>query len=73
MVETLPALVAVIVAATWLVGDAKGLLIGTLTQVFFFARVAHAVVYTAGIPFLRTPVYLASWACVLMIGYHAIA
>ena len=73
MVETLPALVAVIVAATWLAGDAKGLLIGTLTQVFFFARVAHAVVYTAGIPFLRTPVYLVSWACVLMIGYHAIA
>lgn len=73
MVETLPALVAVIVAATWLVGDASGPLIGTLTQVFFFARLGHAIVYTLGIPYLRTPVYLVSWACVLAIGWQAIA
>ena len=72
MVETLPALVAVIVAATWLVGDAGGPLIGTLTQVFFFARLGHAIVYTLGIPYLRTPVYLVSWTCVLAIGWQAI-
>lgn len=69
MVETMPAFVAVIVAATWLVGDAQGALIGGLAQVFFFARLAHAVIYTLGIPYLRTPVYLISWGAVLMIGY----
>ncbi|MCR9080005.1 MAG: MAPEG family protein [Hyphomonadaceae bacterium] len=69
MVETMPAFIAVIVAATWLVGDAQGALIGGLAQVFFFARLAHAAVYTLGIPYLRTPVYLISWGAVLMIGY----
>ena len=73
MVETLPALVAVIVAASWLASDAQGSLIGTLTQVFFFSRVAHAIVYTAGIPFLRTPVYLVSWASILAIGLQVIS
>ena len=73
MVETLPALVAVIVAASWLASDAQGSLIGTLTQVFFFSRVAHAVVYTAGIPFIRTPVYLVSWASILAIGLQVIS
>lgn len=68
MVETLPALVAVIVAATWLVGDAKGALVGALTQAFFYSRIAHAAVYTLGIPYLRTPVYLVGWGCVLAIG-----
>jgi uncharacterized MAPEG superfamily protein len=40
--------------------------------VFFVARVLHAVVYTAGIPYLRTPVYLVSWASILMIGFQAL-
>lgn len=37
-------------------------------QIFFFARIAHAIVYTLGIPYLRTPVYLILWLAVLMIG-----
>jgi uncharacterized MAPEG superfamily protein len=73
MVETLPALIAVVVAAGFLVGDTKGEMIGHLVQIFFFARIAHAIVYTLGIPYLRTPVYLVSWASVLAIGYHAIS
>lgn len=73
MVETLPAFIAVIVAATWLVGDAQGAVIGGLAQLFFFARVAHAVVYILGIPYLRTPVYLVSWGAVLAIGYTVLA
>ncbi len=73
MVETLPAFIAVIVAATWLVGDAQGALIGGLAQLFFFARVAHAIVYILGIPYLRTPVYLVSWGAVLAIGYTVLA
>ncbi|MEP3655933.1 MAG: MAPEG family protein [Litorimonas sp.] len=72
MVETLPAFIAVILAASVLAGSESYALIGTLTMVFFFARIGHAVVYTLGIPFVRTPVYLVSWACVLLIGLQAL-
>lgn len=72
MVETLPALVAVVLAAGTLAGEAEYVAIGMLVKAFFFARIGHAIVYTLGIPYLRTPVYLVSWACVLAIGYHAL-
>ena len=72
MVETLPALVAVVLAAGTLAAAGEHETIGTLVKVFFFARIAHAIVYTLGIPFLRTPVYLVSWACVLLVGFHAL-
>jgi len=72
MVETLPALIAVVLAAAMLGTEGEGEVIGTLVKVFFFARIGHAIVYTLGIPYLRTPVYLVSWACVLAIGYHAL-
>jgi len=72
MVETMPAFIAV-VAAAGLLGDAEiGSTVGTWASVFFFARVAHAIVYTLGIPGLRTPVYLVSWASILMIGLAAV-
>jgi len=68
MVETMPAFVAVVVAAA-LVGDSSSAeTVGTWAQIFFFARVLHAIVYTLGIPVLRTPVYLVSWAAILVIG-----
>lgn len=68
MVETMPAFVAV-VAAAGLLGDASiAESVSTWAKIFFFARIAHAVVYTLGIPGLRTPVYLISWASILMIG-----
>ena len=68
MVETMPAFIAVIVSADYLIGDSAGLYIGALAKAFFFARVAHAIVYTLGIPALRTPIYLVSWACILLIA-----
>ncbi|WP_108811743.1 MAPEG family protein [Sphingorhabdus sp. Alg231-15] len=72
MVETMPAFVAV-VAAAGLLGDASiAESVGTWAKVFFFARVAHAIVYTLGIPGLRTPVYLISWAAILMIGAQVV-
>ncbi len=68
MVETMPAFIAVVVAAG-LLGDVSiAETVGTWAKVFFFARIAHAVVYTFGIPALRTPVYLISWASIFMIG-----
>ena len=73
MVETLPAFVAVVAAAGFLVTGDAAAAIGGYAQIFFFARIAHAVVYILGLPFLRTPVYLVSWAMVLLIGYSAVA
>jgi len=33
--------------------------------VYFFARLAHYIVYTAGIPFARTLTFATAWACQL--------
>jgi uncharacterized MAPEG superfamily protein len=70
MVETMPAFIAVVVAASFLLkGNAEAIAsVAWWTQVFFYSRVAHAVVYTFGTPFLRTPVYLVSWFAVLAIA-----
>jgi len=68
MVETMPAFIAVIVGADYLIGDSAGLVVGAWAKVFFFARLVHAVVYTLGVPGLRTPIYLVSWAAILMIA-----
>lgn len=68
MVETMPAFVAVVIAADALAGNAAASTIGMWSQVFFFSRIAHAIVYTIGIPYFRTPVYLVSWYAILMIG-----
>ena len=68
MVETLPAFAAVVVAAGALSQSSAHEAIAMWAEVFFYARVGHAIIYTAGIPYLRTPIYLVSWAAVLMIG-----
>lgn len=68
MVETMPGFIAVVLAAGALVGDQTGAAVSAWAQVFFFARLAHAIVYTAGIPYLRTPVYLLSWLSILAIA-----
>ncbi|WP_298728492.1 MAPEG family protein [uncultured Ferrovibrio sp.] len=41
-------------------------------QVFFYSRVVHAVVYTLGIPWLRTLAYLGGLAGMAMIAYALI-
>lgn len=72
MVETLPAFGAVVVAAGMLAPESAYAGITMWAQIFFIARVVHAVVYTLGIPYLRTPVYIVSWAAVLMIGINSL-
>ena len=73
MVETMPAFIAVVAAAGFLADAAAGDAIGLWAQIFFFARLAHAAVYTLGLAYLRTPVYLVSWAAILVIGAQAAA
>ena len=68
MVETLPAFAAVVIAAGALASESAIQGISLWAQIFFLARIAHAVVYILGIPYLRTPVYLVSWAAILVIG-----
>ena len=72
MVETMPAFVAVVVAAGLLGNAVDGETVGLWAEIFFFARIGHALVYTLGIPGLRTPVYLISWAAILMIGAQVV-
>ncbi len=74
MVETMPAFIAVVLAAGLLNGGDAGIAatVGQWAMIFFFARLAHAVVYTLGVPFLRTPVYLVSWLAVLVIGAQSV-
>ncbi len=74
MVETMPAFVAVVLAASYF-AKADASIIPVVAQwamIFFIARLIHAVVYIMGIPFLRTPVYLVSWLAVLVIGAQSI-
>lgn len=67
MVETMPAFIAVVIAASQLAPESHAT-ISLWTQVFFFSRLGHAAVYIASIPYLRTPVYLLSWLAVIVIG-----
>ncbi len=75
MVETMPAFIAVVVAAGLSIesGNAAWAGIAMWAEVFFIARIAYAGVYIAGVPFLRTPVYLVSWASILMIGFSVLS
>ena len=75
MVETMPAFIAVVVAAALApaLSASAAATVSCWAEIFFFARVAHAVVYILGVPFLRTPVYLTSWAAILVIGGQALS
>ena len=68
MVETMPAFVAVVVAALMLPERVDADTVGTWAAVFYYARVMHYIIYTLGIPYLRTPSYLVSWVAILAIG-----
>ena len=71
MVETMPAFIAVVGAAGATAG-VSGEAVASLAALFFYARVAHAAVYIAAVPYLRTPVYLVSWAAILLIGLEVL-
>ncbi len=65
MVENLAPFAALVLVAQ-IVGVAnETTALGAL--IFFWARVAHAIVYTLGIPWLRTLAFAVSWIGMLMI------
>lgn len=66
MVETLPSFAAVVLA-----GELAGVpaeATAPAAGLFVISRVLYAAVYTAGLPYLRTPVYLVGWGAVLYLG-----
>ena len=70
MVETLPAFAAVVLAAY--LTDANNPIVANWAAIFFWARVFHASIYILGVPYLRTPTYLISWAAILIIGTQVV-
>ena len=68
MIETMPAFIAVVISAGFLATAADITVIEMWAMVFFYSRIVHAIVYTLGVPYLRTPSYLVSWMSILMIG-----
>lgn len=41
----------------------------TACAVYFWARLAHYLVYTLGVPWLRTPIFAVSWVCMLVLAF----
>ncbi|GLX79933.1 hypothetical protein tinsulaeT_32730 [Thalassotalea insulae] len=71
LVETLPAFVAVIVAASFN-SNVNVEYVNLWATIFFYARVCHALVYILGTAYIRTPIYLISWLSVIIIGCETI-
>ncbi len=63
---------AVLVLMLQLLGKTSG---GTATAaaIFFFARLAHAGLYTLGVPYLRTPTFAVSWLVCLYLLWQVLA
>ena len=70
MVETLPAFAAVVLAAY--LSEVNASIVNAWAMTFFWARIFHASVYILGVPYLRTPIYLISWAAILVIGSQVV-
>jgi len=41
----------------------------TACAIYFWARLAHYLVYTAGVPWIRTPIFAVSWVCMLVLAF----
>lgn len=41
-------------------------------EVYFFARAAHVLIYTAGVPVLRTVAFLVGWAAQVALAWAAL-
>jgi uncharacterized MAPEG superfamily protein len=67
-VENLVVFAALVLAAQ-VAGVSNGA-IATAAVVYFWARVVHAVVYTLGIPWLRTLSFTLGWLCQMVIAWQ---
>jgi uncharacterized MAPEG superfamily protein len=68
LVENLAPFAALVLVAH-AVGVSNSVTVGA-AAVFFWSRVAHAVVHIAGWPFVRTPVFSIGWIAQLVIAWQ---
>ena len=45
---------------------------GVGAALFFYGRLVHAIVYTLGLPYLRTAAFLVSWIGMVVIFFQVI-
>jgi uncharacterized MAPEG superfamily protein len=60
----------VLFAALVLLAQAQGVapsLLAAVTEAYFFARLVHFIVYTAGLPALRTLTFAVGWGCQIVL------
>lgn len=65
----------VVFAALVLVANAAGVsndITITACKIYFFARLLHYVIYTAGVPVLRTLLFAVAWIATLVVGFTTI-
>ena len=67
LLENLPPFAALVLIANLTEVGAGG-----AAAVFFWARVAHAIVHIAGIPYLRTAAFFVSWLALFSIFFRVI-
>ena len=67
-VENLVVFAALVLAAQ-VAGVSNGA-IATAAMVYFWARVVHALVFTFGIPWLRTISFTVGWVCQIVIAWQ---
>lgn len=65
MAENLPVFAALVLVAH--IAGIEGALVAWGSLLFFWARVAHAIVHVAGIPVLRTLAFFVSWIGLLLL------
>jgi uncharacterized MAPEG superfamily protein len=71
-VENFAPFAALVIIAHMRYSGAEPTLLATIAlwaQIFFWARVVHAVVYWFGIPYVRTLAFVVGWIAVLVIFY----
>jgi uncharacterized MAPEG superfamily protein len=67
MVENLVPFTALVLVAN--LGGYDGQMTAVGAAIFFWSRVAHAIVYMMGIPWARTLTFMASWVGSLMVFF----
>ena len=70
MVENLPIFASLVLVAH--LSETASSLTAGAAAVFFWARVAHAVVHLAGWPYVRTLVFAVSWVAMIVIAWEVL-
>ncbi len=67
LLENLPPFAALV-----LIANLTNVGVAGAAAVFFWARVAHAIVHIAGMPYLRTAAFFVSWAAMFSVFFSVI-